>query len=172
MGGGAFVLNHHSSSPRASGASMQVNSEAESQNIVFVSDRDLDVEATDAARAALKRGELPNSVANFSKQTRQELLSGERSLYRTPPAIEQESNDAAAVRIFVDDVQFQDVILSKIPTYFAIPLKRGVPTRVTYLVTADRGGKGVAFRVTSTTGELSTRKMAVGERITQTVALQ
>jgi len=172
VGGGALMLNRQLNSPSGRATKVQISSTVESRNIVFVSDRELDVEATEAARAALKRGELPNSVANFSEHTRQELLSGERSLYRSPPAVEQESNDAAAVRIFVDDVQFQDVILSKIPAYFAIPLKQGVPTRVTYLVTADRGGKGVAFRVTSTTGELTTRKMAVGEKITQTVALQ
>jgi len=76
VGGGALMLNRQLNSPSGRATKVQISSTVESRNIVFVSDRELDVEATEAARAALKRGELPNSVANFSEHTRQELLSG------------------------------------------------------------------------------------------------
>jgi hypothetical protein len=172
IGGGALMLNHHSGSPGASTTNLQASSRVESQNVVFVSDRDLDVQATEAARAALKRGEVPPSLANLPPQVRQELLSGERSFYHTRPAIERRDDDTAAVRISVDAIQFQDVILSHVPAYFSLPLKRNVPAEVTYLVTADRGGKGVAFEVVSSTRQLTTRTLMVGEKISETVLLQ
>jgi hypothetical protein len=172
VGGAALMLSHQFGPPSKLATKTEITSRVQSQNIVFVSDRDRDIQATEAVRAALNRGEIPESVANLSERMRHELLSGDRSLYRIPPAAQRESENAAAVRILVDDVRFQDVVLSKMPTYFTIPLKRGIPTRVTYLVIADSGGKGVAFRVTSITGELLTRRMVVGESISQTVALK
>ncbi len=72
----------------------------------------------------------------------------------------------------MDGTPFQDVILSQIPTYFSLPLKRGVPANVMYLVTAGRGGKGVAFEVMSPTRELTTRRRMVGEKVSETVLLQ
>jgi hypothetical protein len=172
IGGGALVVNRRSETPNALPKTTQVNSVNQSQSRIAVSDRDLDVEATEAARAALKRGEIPPSLANVPEQARNEFLSGERSFYRTPLAVQQREDDTAAVRIFVDGATFQDVILSHVPAYFSLPLKRGVPATVTYLVTADRGGKGVAFRVLSEIREFRTRTLRLGERVSETVVLQ
>jgi hypothetical protein len=59
VGGGALMLNRQLNSPSGRTTKVQASSTVESQNIMFVSDRDLDVEATEAARAALKRVEIP-----------------------------------------------------------------------------------------------------------------
>ena len=81
VGGGALMLNRQLNSPSVRATRVQVSSIVESQNIVFVSDRDLDVDATAKAKAALSRGEILPVLATTSEQVRREIASGEQSLY-------------------------------------------------------------------------------------------
>jgi hypothetical protein len=170
VGGGALMLNRQLNSPSVRATRVQVSSTVESQNIVFVSDRDLDVDATAKAKAALSRGEILPVLATTSEQVRREIASGEQSLY-TVRILDFLDEDGDAVKIFVNDVPFGEVILSNSGAKLTIPLKKGATTKITCLASQDGGG-GVTFRAISSVGEMRTRVMAVGESETWTVAFK
>jgi hypothetical protein len=170
VGGGALMLNRQLNSSSVRATRVQVSSTVESQNIVFVSDRDLDVDATAKAKAALSRGEILPVLATTSEQVRREIASGEQSLY-TVRILDFLDEDGDAVKIFVNDIPFGEVILSNSGAKLTIPLKKGATTKITCLASQDGGG-GVTFRAISSVGEMRTRVMAVGESETWTVAFK
>ena len=51
------------------------------EQILTLTPADIDYAATDAARAALARGEIPPVLANADAATRQNILSGKEDLY-------------------------------------------------------------------------------------------
>lgn len=170
IGAGLLVANHHTKPPQWPPASAQVASTLHAKNIFFVSDRDLDSEATESAKAALKKGQIPPSLANVPEKTRQEILSGEQSLYSVR-LLDFADEDGDAVKISLNDVPFGNIVLSKLGAKLTIPLKKGVTTKITCLATADGGG-GVTFRAVSSTGELRTRVMAIGESESWTISFK
>ena len=166
-----LVTNYGTKAPVLPQTNIQMSSTVQAKNIFFVSDRDLDMEATEKAKAALKQGRIPPSLANAPERTRQELLSGEQSLYSVR-LLDFADEDGDAVKILLNDVPFGDLVLSNLGAKLTIPLKKGVTTKITCLATVDGGGGGVTFRAISSSGELRTRVMAVGESESWTISFK
>lgn len=168
---GAILLVAYYGNPPISGAHQPtVATAVRDQSVFFVSDRDLDADATVDAKAALSRGEIPAVLENVPEGTRREIASGEQSIYSVR-LMDFADEDGDAVKISLNDIPFGEVVLSNSGTKLAIPLKKGAQTKITCLASQDGQG-GVTFRAVSSTGEMRTRVMAVGESESWTIAFK
>ena len=79
--------------------------------------------------------------------------------------------DGDTVKISLNDIPFGEIVLSNSGAKLTIPLKKGDATKITCLASADGGG-GVTFRAISSTGELRTRVMALGESESWTISFK
>ena len=170
IGAGAFLMLHTPKAPLPPRTNAPVTSEVQAQSIFFVSDRDLDPEATESAKAALKEGRIPPVLANVPERTRKEVLSGEQSLYSVR-LVDFLDEDGDWVKISINDALFGELLLSNAGAKLTIPLKKGTTTKFTCTASRDGGG-GVTFRAISSTGEMRTRVMAVGECESWTISFK
>jgi len=125
--------------------------------LIFTS-QDMDREATDKARAALLRGETPPALANLSESARKEIVTGERALFTLRLLDEFNS----LVYFQVDGAQVMDWHVSDGRKLLTIALKKGEPALLK-LTAARDNGNGVHLVAATSSGELRTRTMAVGE---------
>lgn len=171
LGAGAILMGVHDDGPPRGANKALSQSLAQQENIFLVSDTDLDRDATVQAKAALNRGEIPPSLATVPEGTRQQIASGEASLYSVR-LLDFQDEDGDAVKILLNDIPFGELVLSNSGAKLTIPLKKGATTKITCLASQDGGGGGVTFRAISSVGEMRTRVMAVGESESWTVSLK
>jgi len=130
--------------------------QTQAHTLVFTS-QDLDREATDKARAALQRGETPPALANLPESARREIVTGERALFTLRLLDEFNSLvyfhlDGALMGWHVTDGR----------KLLTVALKKGEPALLK-LTAARDDGHGVHLVAATSSGELRTRTMAVGE---------
>jgi len=133
----------------------------QTEKFLFVTDRDLDKAATENAKSALQRGEIPPSFAKDSDETRRQVQSGEQALF-TLRIIDIFEEDGDAVSIFLDGVPYGEIQLSHSGATLTLALKRNAEAHLRIVATHDGGG-GVTFGAASSLGEVLTRVMAVGD---------
>jgi len=194
IGVGLLVTNQNKPPPPPRSA--PIASIVQSDTTLFVSDRDLDVEATESAKAALKRGRIPPSLANVPEKTRQEISSGEQSLYTV--WIFDFSHIGDSVDVLLNDTYFSTLVEASVdkdgvpagsnndrpPGYgryapqgfssvkLTIPLGKGSTTKIAFRAKVNAGEGGVRFRAVSSRGEMRTRILAVGESESWTVSFK
>lgn len=195
IGVGLLVMNQNKPPPPPL-QSAPIASIVQSDTTLFVSDRDLDVEATESAKAALKRGQIPPSLANVPEKTRQEISSGEQSLYTV--WIFDFSHVGDSVDVLLNDTYFSTLVEASVdkdgvpagsnndrpagyghyaPPGFSsvkltIPLEKGSTTKIAFCATVDAGKGGIRFRAVSSRGETRSRILAVGESESWTVSFK
>jgi len=137
---------------------------------IFLSAVDFDQDATDQARAALARGEMPAVLLQTSPETRRQIATGEQQLYSLR-LLDFADEDGDGVSISIKGVYFGDLLLANAGARLTIPLRPGERSEISVRAAQDGGG-GVTFRVVSSRGELRTRVMKVGEIENWSVAFQ
>lgn len=157
------LVSMNSPSRPSSGPPSQVQSGpvVQKDKILLVSDKDLDKEATENARMALKRGEIPPSLAEAPEQTRKEVLAGESALFKLH-IIDSVAEDGDAVTVYMNGAPYGEIILSHAGADLTVALKRDSTAQLRIVATHDGGG-GVTFGASSSLGEVRTRVMKIGD---------
>ena len=125
---------------------------------LFFTDQDQDREATEKARAALQRGEVPPELKDLPESARQEIVNGERALFTLRLVDEFNS----LVYFHLDGAPVLSWQVSDGRRLLTVALKKGEPA-VLRLTAARDNGNGVHLVAATSAGELRTRTMAVGE---------
>jgi hypothetical protein len=135
------------------------------EQILTLTPADIDYAATDAARAALARGEIPPVLANADAATRQNILSGKENLY-TKRLLQQNQNGILVhARVSSGGVFLgEDLLTAERPQGTTFPAGPGAPTHFHF--TAEQAGPNgvVSCWVKSVNGGVvTTRPMAAGD---------
>jgi hypothetical protein len=130
--------------------------ETQAHTLIFTS-QDMDREATEKARAALLRGETPPGLANLPESARKEIISGERALFTL--RLVDEFNSLVYFHL---DGALMDWHVTDGRKLLTVALKKGEPALLK-LTAARDDGHGVHLVAATSSGELRTRTMAVGE---------
>ncbi len=171
LGLGLLLANRSSSSSGANPGPVLQGRTARAEKVLLVSRNDLDTEATAKARSALQRNEVPPVLANAAPEIRQQVLSGERSLF-TMRIVDSAIEDGDAVSLSLEGVPYGEVVLSHAGAQVTVALKVGSTVRLRITAVRDGGGGGVTFGATSSLGEVRTRVMSVGEYEEWTIAFK
>jgi hypothetical protein len=131
--------------------------QAQAHTLIFTS-QDQDHAATDKARAALQRGEVPPELADLPETARKEIVNGERALFTLRLVDEFNS----LVYFHVDGAPALNWHVSDGRRLLTVALKKGEPALLR-LTAARDNGNGVHLVAATSAGELRTRTMAVGE---------
>jgi hypothetical protein len=131
--------------------------QTQAHTLIFTS-QDQDHEATEKARAALQRGEIPPELADLPESARKEIVNGERALFTLRLVDEFNS----LVYFHLDGAPVLNWHVSDGRKLLTIALKRGEPALLK-LTAARDNGNGVHLVAATSAGELRTRTMAVGE---------
>ncbi|HEX3421265.1 MAG TPA: hypothetical protein VHT01_08550 [Candidatus Udaeobacter sp.] len=135
------------------------------EQILTLTPADVDYAATDAARAALARGEIPPVLANADVATRENILSGKENLY-TKRLLQQNQNGILVhARVSTGGVFLgEDLLTAERPQGTTFPAGPGAPTHFHF--TAEQTGPNgvVSCWVKSVNGGVvTTRPMAAGD---------
>ncbi len=169
-GMGVRSLLTDSQNPAPPPAPVSAVAQRDESRVLILSSSDLDHDATEQAKSALARGEVPAVLRNAPLETRQQIASGEQQLYSVR-LLDFADEDGDAVSIAINGVSLGELTLANAGARLTIPLKPGAPASISITAVRDGGG-GVTFRAISSRGELRTRVMAVGESETWAVVFQ
>jgi hypothetical protein len=135
------------------------------EQILTLTPADIDYGATDAARAALARGEIPPVLANADAATRQNILSGKENLYTKRLLQQNQSGILVRARVSTGGVFLgEDLLTAERPQGTTFPAGPGAPTHFHF--TAEQAGPNgvVSCWVKSVNGGVvTTRPMAAGD---------
>jgi hypothetical protein len=131
--------------------------QTQAHTLIFTS-QDMDREATEKARAALQRGEIPPELADLPESARNEIVKGERALFTL--RLLDEFNSLVYFRL--DGAPVLNWHVSDGRKLLSVALKKGEPALLN-LTAARDDGHGVHLVAATSSGELRTRTMAVGE---------
>lgn len=94
--------------------------QAHDTQVLFLSSQDLDLEATEQAKSALARGEVPPVLRNAPLETRRQIASGEQQLYSVR-LMDFADEDGDAVSIAVNGLPFGELALANAGARLTIP---------------------------------------------------
>jgi hypothetical protein len=131
-----------------------------------LTDADVDYAATEAARAALSRGEVPPILAASDAETRRKILSGEERLY-TKRLLDENEQRGAIVHVQVSTGGVflgEDLLTTERPHGTTFPAGQGALTHFHFIV-EQAGPKGVVscYVNSANGGVVSTSPMAAGQ---------
>lgn len=137
------------------------------EQVLTLTEADVDHAATDAARAALARGEIPPILANADVATRNKVLSGEEKLYTTKDLLPEKKEQGIVVHVNVSQggVALGEYVLTpEHPQGTTFPAQHGIATRF-HCTAVQAGPSGtVACNIESASGRtLTTTPMATGQ---------
>jgi hypothetical protein len=120
-------------------------SASQQERTLTLSEVDADYAATEAARAALSRGEIPAILAAADAETRRKILSGEEKLY-TKRLIDENQQRGAIVHVRVSTggvLLGEDLLTSERPHGTTFPAGPGAATHFHFTVeqTGPNGGE-------------------------------
>lgn len=138
---------------------------AQQEQILTLTAADIDYAATEAARAALARGEIPPVLANADAATRQKVLSGEDNLYTKQLLKQGEGGILVHDRVSTGGVFLgEDLLTTERPQGTTFPAGPGAPTHFHFTVEQAGPTGAVNCWVQSVNGGVvTTRPMAAGE---------
>lgn len=136
------------------------------EQVLTLTEADVDHAATDAARAALARGEIPPILANADVATRNKVLSGEEELY-TKNLLPEKKEHGIVVHVHVSQggvTLGEDVLTPEHPHGTTFPAQHGVAQHF-HFTAVEAGPSGtVACNIDSVGGRtLTTTPMATGQ---------
>jgi hypothetical protein len=135
------------------------------EQILTLTPADIDYAATDAARAALARGEIPPVLANADAATRQNILSGKENLYTKRLLQQNQSGILVHARVSTGGVFLgEDLLTAERPQGTTFPAGPGAPTHF-HFTTEQAGPNGVVSCWVKSVngGVVTTRPMAAGD---------
>lgn len=135
------------------------------QQTLILTAADIDYAATEAARAALARGEIPPVLANADAATRQKILSGEQKLYTKRLLKQSERGILVRARVSIGGVFLgEDLLTAERPQGTTFPAGPGAPTHFRF-TTEQAGPNGVVSCWVKSVngGVVTTRPMAAGD---------
>ena len=135
------------------------------EQILTLTPADIDYAATDAARAALARGEIPPVLANADAATRQNILSGKENLYTKRLLQQNQSGILVHARVSTGGVFLgEDLLTAERPQGTTFPAGPGAPTHFHFTVEQAGSNGVVSCWVKSVNGRVvTTRPMATGD---------
>ncbi len=131
-----------------------------------LTEADVDQAATDAARAALSRGEVPATLANADAETLRKVLGGQEKLY-TKRLLDENQQRGAVVHVQVSTGGVflgEDILTTERPHGTTFPAGAGAPTQFHFTV-EQAGPKGVVscYVNSANGGIVSTPPLAAGQ---------
>ncbi|MBI4676618.1 MAG: hypothetical protein HY748_03465 [Elusimicrobia bacterium] len=129
--------------------------------VLAVGRAEFDRAATEAAREALKRGDVPPVLAQASPDLRREVAEARMDLFSVR-LVDTVAEDGDVVIIFVDGKPLGRVDLSNAGAVLTLPLKPGTSTGLKVVAEKDGGG-GVTFGAVTSQGQVMSKVMSVGE---------
>lgn len=135
------------------------------EQILTLTPADIDYAATDAARAALARGEIPPILANADAATRQNILSGKENLYTKRLLQQSQSGILVHARVSTGGIFLgEDLLTAERPQGTTFPAGPGAPTHFHFTVEQAGPNGVVSCWVKSVNGGVvTTRPMAAGD---------
>ena len=135
------------------------------EQILTLTPADIDYAATDVARAALARGEIPPVLANADAATRQNILSGKENLYTKRLLQQNQSGILVHARVSTGGVFLgEDLLTAERPQGTTFPAGPGAPTHFHFTVEQAGPNGVVSCWVKSVNGGVvTTRPMAAGD---------
>ena len=135
------------------------------EQVLTLTPADIDHAATDAARAALARGEIPPVLANADAATRQNILSGKENLYTKRLLQQNQSGILVHARVSTGGVFLgEDLLTAERPQGTTFPAGPGAPTHFHFTVEQAGPNGVVSCWVKSVNGGVvTTRPMAAGD---------
>jgi hypothetical protein len=135
------------------------------EQILTLTPADIDYAATDVARAALARGEIPPVLANADAATRQNILSGKENLYTKRLLQQNQSGILVHARVSTGGVFMgEDLLTAERPQGTTFPAGPGAPTHFHFTVEQAGPNGVVSCWVKSVNGGVvTTRPMAAGD---------
>lgn len=135
------------------------------EQILTLTPADIDYAATDVARAALARGEIPPVLANADAATRQNILSGKENLYTKRLLQQNQSGILVHARVSTSGVFMgEDLLTAERPQGTTFPAGPGAPTHFHFTVEQAGPNGVVSCWVKSVNGGVvTTRPMAAGD---------
>jgi hypothetical protein len=135
------------------------------QQVLTLTPADIDYAATDAARAALARGEIPPVLANADATTRQNILSGKENLYTKRLLQQNQTGILVHARVSSGGVFLgEDLLTAERPQGTTFPAGPGAPTHFHFTVEQAGPNGVVSCWVKSVNGGVvTTRPMAAGD---------
>jgi hypothetical protein len=141
--------------------------QTQAHTLIFT-DKDLDVAATQKARDALRRGEVPPEVARLSEDERREILNGERAFFTE--RIVDEVNSLLYFHVNGAEVDWQ---LSEGTRTLTIALKKGQPALLRLTAARDSGdGSGVHVVMKTSAGPTLPATIPVGQTLDWTLLVK
>jgi hypothetical protein len=141
-------------------------SATQQEQTATLTDADVDYAATEAARSALLRGEIPPVLAQADAATRQKIISGEEKLYTKRLLDEKEQRGAIVhVRVSTGGVFLgEDLLTTERPHGTTFPAGPGALTHFRFTV-EQAGAKGVVSCYVNSVngGVVSTSPMTAGQ---------
>ena len=135
------------------------------EQVLTLTPADIDYAATEAARAALARGEIPPVLANADAATRQNILSGKENLYTKRLLQQNQSGILVHARVSTGGVFLgEDLLTAERPQGTTFPAGPGAPTHF-HFTTEQAGPNGVVSCWVKSVngGVVTTRPMAAGD---------
>ncbi|MDQ2869065.1 MAG: hypothetical protein M3R59_11765 [Verrucomicrobiota bacterium] len=135
------------------------------EQVLTLTPADIDYAATDAARAALARGEIPAVLANADAATRQNILSGKENLYTKRLLQQNQRGILVHARVSTGGVFLgEDLLTAERPQGTTFPAGPRAPTHF-HFTTEQAGPNGVVSCWVQSVngGVVTTRPMAAGD---------
>ena len=136
-------------------------------NTLVFTAADIDQKATDDARAALNRGEIPESLATASPEIRKKVQEGQLAL-STKRFLDPQTVSGVVVHLMVSvsgQLTGVDLLTSEHPVGTAFPIGRSTPTQFHFVVDQAGPAGSVTCSVHSTTGQTAaTRPLGPGQQ--------
>ncbi len=138
---------------------------SQQEQVLTLTPADIDYAATDAARAALARGEIPPVLANADATTRQNILNGKENLYTKRLLQQNQSGILVHARVSSGGVFLgEDLLTPERPQGTTFPAGPGAPAHFHFTVEQAGPNGVVSCWVKSVNGGVvTTRPMAAGE---------
>jgi hypothetical protein len=154
-----------SNSPPHWGHSWTTATQQAQEQVLTLTPADIDHVATDAARAALARGEIPPVLANADAATLQNISSGKENLYTKRLLQQKQSGILVHARVSTGGVFLgEDVLTAERPQGTTFPAGSGAPTHFHFTVEQAGPNGVVSCWAQSVNGSaVTTRPMAAGE---------
>jgi hypothetical protein len=138
---------------------------------IALTEKDVDVAATEAARAELEKGNVPEALKAWPEPERQALKEKRSSLYAVHLA-DSAGGAGNIASVWVKDVPYRDVNLTAGGTVVMVPVRRGEPTLVCLIARKGATGGKVPLRAYDTQGRASARPLSPGEFVAWMVTLK
>lgn len=136
-------------------------------NALVLTAADIDQKATDDARAALNRGEIPPSLATASPEIRKEVQEGQLAL-STKRLLDPQTVSGVLVHVMVSvsgQLTGVDLLTSERPVGTVFPIGRSTPTQFHFVVDQAGPSGSVTCSVHSTAGRTAvTRPLGPGQQ--------